>query len=67
MTARMTVAEECYNKSFNCLNKVLNMAHDGNFLKETIVNADETEQKEEKKEEEGTPDKKNQENPEETK
>ena len=65
MTARMTVAEECYNKSFNCLTKVLNMAHDGNFLKETIVNADETEQKEEKKEE-GTPDKKNQDTSEET-
>lgn len=66
MTARMTVAEECYNKSFNCLNKVLNMAHDGNFLKETIVNADETDKNEEKKEEEANPKKKNQDTSEET-
>lgn len=43
MTARMTVAEECYNKSFNCLRKVLTMAHDNKFLKEPITDADSSE------------------------
>lgn len=49
MTARMTIAEECYNKSFNCLNKVLNMAHDNKFLNEPITEANPKEEKEEKK------------------
>lgn len=61
MTARMTVAEECYNKSFNCLRKVLTMAHDNKFLKEPITDAEKPEKKTEetpenppKKQEEGT-------------
>lgn len=45
MTARMTVAEECYNKSFNCLRKVLTMAHDNKFLKEPITDAEKPEKK----------------------
>lgn len=45
MTARMTVAEECYNKSFNCLRKVLTMAYDNKFLKEPITDAEKPEKK----------------------